>query len=261
MKRSEEVYCYDGTWRGFLCCVFACFERREVPAGIQSGEAEQQSLYPARRIDTDPGRAGRVETWLRRDLGKEVYGLAREGFLTDLPEKEMHIVHLLRLACRLGALAASAHGDRSVAQLRAEVQALRSEAHLLTGFVRFTEHAGVLTSVISPKHQVLHRLGAHFSRRFPGERIVIYDDTHGLLLWCENGRWNVARGRAVFPPPGAQEEQWRALWKKFYRAVSIEGRYNPRCRATHMPKRYWNHMTEMEEEPALPCARRGSVVQ
>ena len=33
--------------------------------------------------------------------------------------------------------------------------------------------------------------------------------------------------------------------------IAIEDRYNPKCRMTHMPKRYWENMTEFLE-PALP---------
>ena len=43
------------------------------------------------------------------------------------------------------------------------------------------------------------------------------------------------------------EERYRALWKQFYRTIAIESRENPRCRMTHMPKRYWENMTEMRE--------------
>lgn len=260
MKQGGEVYRYDGTWKGFLCCVFECFERREIPADIQGGEGAQQSLYPARLVRTDPERSRRVARWLSTTLGGEVSELAREGFLSSLPQKEMHILRLLLLARRLGPMAASAHGDRSVAALRTAVYQMHQEAHLLTGFIRFVEHDGVLTATISPKHQVLQRLGPHFSDRFPGERIVIYDDTHGLVLWCRAGQWGVVRASVQFPPPDAAEEQWRQLWKRFYRVIGIEGRENPRCRMTHMPKRYWVHMTEMEEEapnrpaPALRAA-------
>lgn len=256
MKQASEVYRYDGSWQGFLCCVFTCFERREVPADIQGDEGAQQSLYPVRRIATDASRAGRVEGWIRNTLGGEVRELACEGFLSSLPQREMHIVRLLLLARQLGPLAASAHGDRSVSALRAAVYSMHQEAHLLTGFIRFVEHQGVLTATISPKHQVLHRLGPHFSGRFSGERIVIYDDTHERVLWCQAGRWGIVRASVQFPPPDGAEEQWRQLWKRFYRTIGIEGRENPRCRMTHMPKRYWKHMTEMEDEigQATPAA-------
>ena len=47
---------------------------------------------------------------------------------------------------------------------------------------------------------------------------------------------------------------YRKLWRSFYDTIAIEGRYNPKCRLTHMPKRYWNMMTEFQETDgtALP---------
>ena len=52
----------------------------------------------------------------------------------------------------------------------------------------------------------------------------------------------------------AEEElAFRALWRSFYRTISIEGRFNPRSRMTHMPKRYWGTMTEFQDDaPARP---------
>ena len=43
------------------------------------------------------------------------------------------------------------------------------------------------------------------------------------------------------------------MWRSFYHTISIEGRYNPNCRMTHMPKRYWGDMTEFAppEQEAL----------
>lgn len=47
---------------------------------------------------------------------------------------------------------------------------------------------------------------------------------------------------------------YRQLWTRFYNTISIEGRYNPKCRMTHMPKRYWAMMTEFQpdDQAALP---------
>ena len=46
------------------------------------------------------------------------------------------------------------------------------------------------------------------------------------------------------PAASAEEERYRELWKSFYDTIAIKERYNPRCRMTMMPKRYWGHMTE-----------------
>ena len=53
-------------------------------------------------------------------------------------------------------------------------------------------------------------------------------------------------------PAGEEELRYRAMWRKFYDTIAIEGRYNPRCRMTQMPKRYWGDMTEFQREDSLP---------
>ena len=40
---SETVYCYDGTFEGFLCCIFDSYLYRETPCGIFP-EDEMQPL-------------------------------------------------------------------------------------------------------------------------------------------------------------------------------------------------------------------------
>ena len=49
--------------------------------------------------------------------------------------------------------------------------------------------------------------------------------------------------------PGREERDFRRLWRRFYDTIAIEGRENPRCRMTQMPKRFWGTMTEFQNEP------------
>lgn len=48
--------------------------------------------------------------------------------------------------------------------------------------------------------------------------------------------------------PDDAEAAYRRLWKRFYDTIAIRERYNPRCRRTQMPMRYWNTMTEFQNE-------------
>ena len=54
------AYRYDGSFEGFLCCIFESYTKREVPAQIFSDEEAQVSLYPEKWIETDSGHAERV---------------------------------------------------------------------------------------------------------------------------------------------------------------------------------------------------------
>ena len=132
---------------------------------------------------------------------------------------------------------------------------LTEEAHLLKGFARFSELEGVLVGEIEPKNRVLPLLRPHFCARLPGENFALYDRTHKELLLARPGKWAILPAEDFVPGPAGEEElDCRRLWRQFYHIIAIEGRYNPRCRMTHMPKRYWSVMTEFQgggEQPGL----------
>ena len=65
--RTDIAYEYDGSFEGFLCCVYEAFYRREAPAIFS--EEGQALLYPTRRVQTD-GRARKVLGSIRE---KDVY--------------------------------------------------------------------------------------------------------------------------------------------------------------------------------------------
>ena len=51
--RVNLAYQYDGSFEGFLSCVFESFEKQEIPSAIFAEEPEQLSLCPVRFIETD----------------------------------------------------------------------------------------------------------------------------------------------------------------------------------------------------------------
>jgi probable DNA metabolism protein len=127
------------------------------------------------------------------------------------------------------------------------------ELQLLRGFVRFSELGGVLVSEIEPKNRVLPYLAPHFRARLPRERFLIFDRTHREALVSEPGRCAILPMEEFhMAVPDAREEAYRRVWRNFYDTVTIRERYNPKCRMTHMPKRYWACMTEFQAESSSP---------
>ena len=75
---------------------------------------------------------------------------------------------------------------------------------------------------------------------------MIFDKTNGAALVYQDCKAEILRvERVELPEISESEAQYQALWKRFYDTVSIESRENPRCRMTHMPKRYWENMSEV----------------
>lgn len=244
--RPNLIYRYDGSFDGLLCCVFESYDKKELPADIMPPGASQTTLYPEREIPADPKKANRVLASIPRAMGADTLDFLQRAFLTCLPQKELCMFDFLRLGFRVGPRVMQMLADDTVNRLFKAVKFLEHEAHLLTGFVRFSDFQGALVAEIEPKNIVLPLMARHFCERLPEEHFLIYDKTNGMALIYEPHRYVIRPIEALqLPEPDEQELETRALWRLYYDTIEIEGRHNPKCRMTHMPKRYWKYLTEL----------------
>ena len=215
----ETVYLYDGSFDGFLSCVFDSYVYHEEPLHFWDQDSREPTLFSTRDIPTDPAHAERVRIGLGR-ISPEALWLVIRGFLTCAPDREVILFRFIRRLMVRGRPLLRQLTDDTVFPLRKAVRHLEGEVHLLKGFVRFSDFEGLLAGEIRPKNRVLPLLRPHFCDR-------MYNET-----------------------------QYRRLWKRFYDTVEIRERHNPKLRRTHMPQRYWETMTEFQGEdyfrPAQP---------
>ena len=47
---SDVSYCYDGSFQGFLCCIFESFSKKEIPAAVLPPSEGQTSQIGRRRV-------------------------------------------------------------------------------------------------------------------------------------------------------------------------------------------------------------------
>jgi len=243
---ANVVYTYDGSFEGFLCCVFESVYSRELPLEILREEDAQPTLIQSRSIATDPVRAERVRASIRSKISERALELVTTAFCSCLAQKELRMLEFLLRGYREGAKLCFMMGDDVTATLLRAEKHLLGEAHLLKGFVRFADVGGALVATISPKNYALPFIARHFVLRYRQERFMIFDKTNGAALVYQDCKAEILRvERVELPEISESEAQYQALWKRFYDTVSIESRENPRCRMTHMPKRYWENMSEV----------------
>ena len=245
---NQLVYYYDGSFEGFLCCIFESYANKEELTAIFCTEDFQPTLYDTRFVQTNRQQANRVYRKVYA-LSQDAAHLLRQGFLTCLPEKELHLYRMVRRLLSDGPAFLRNMTDRDLYPLFKAIRAMNGEAHLLKGFVRFSDLNGVLGSEIEPKNRVLPLLRGHFCSRYYNEHFFIYDRTHREILLHSSGKSTIAPlEHFEMAAPDTLEASYRLLWKRFYDTVAIKERENPRCRMTQMPKRYWNTMTEFQDE-------------
>lgn len=247
--RGVLIYTYDGSFDGLLCCLYESYYKKEIPVDIMPFESEVPLLLPVRAVESDAQRSKRVLKSIRGKLGGKALYFVRRSFLTCHPKKELLIFQLLRLGYRYGPSVMNMLTNPVVHELSAAVLHLEREAAHYTGFIRFSESNGVLTAIIEPKNIVFPLIARHFCERYAGERFLIYDSTHEMALIHESGSMVICGAESFEQPePGEEELKFRRLWRLFYDTIEIKERRNARCRMCHMPKRFWNCMTEFARD-------------
>ncbi len=243
MAWQDVVFQYDGSFDGFLCCVFESYVHKEFPIAFYSDE-ECFSLYSVRSILTVPEHARRVYRGIFK-RSKRAAELLRRAFLTCMEDKELHLYTFVRKLMDEGPNFLRNQSDAAYYPVAKALRHMSGELEKLRGFIRFSEYSGVLGAEIEPKNRVLPLLRNHFCNRYANEAFFIYDSTHKDLLLYSSGRSRMMRVDSLqLALPGEEELCFRALWKRFYETVAIRERENPRCQNTFLPKRYRGTMTE-----------------
>ena len=241
-------YIYDGSLSGFYCCLFESVYNHELPLRIEKIENEQPSLLPKKFIPTEDDKAQRVAKSIVTRISLESAQMVEDIFLTCMEEKEISLLRFLIFSYETGRKSLYMLGHPLVAPLWQARKHMMGEIQLLMGFIRFSDFGEVMAAVITPKNFVLPYLASHFIGRFERENFMIFDKTHKAALIYENGiKQFISIDNISFPETPQEETRYQELWKQFYRTIAIESRENPRCRMTHMPKRYWENMTEVQE--------------
>ena len=254
MAWEEVIFQYDGSFDGFLCCVFESYTYKEFPIAFYNDEeCCVLSFYPVRTVISVAENAQRVYRSLLH-ISPAAAQLMRKAFLTCMDEKELHLYYFARKLFKEGASFLRNQADEVYNPIAKSVRNLTGEVEKLRGFVRFSDYNGILGAEIEPKNRVLPLLRHHFCSRYANESLFIYDRTHKELLLYTKGRSRIIPVSDLqLALPGEEEVHYRALWKRFYETIAIKERYNPRCQNTFLPKRYRGTMTEflpMEHEKA-----------
>ena len=229
-----------------------------LPQEVVCEADTQPSLFSEVAVRTQPEKAARVFASIARKIGPAAEELVRDTYFSCALGRELLVLRFLHFGYQRGKNAPYMLSHPAVAPLVAAQKFLRNEAHLTLEFLRFEDTGEALVAVIEPKNFVLPYIAHHFCTRFACEKLLVWDKTHAAaLVWQGDAARIVPLEGLALPPESAQEAQFKALWKRFYNTIAIAARENSVCRRTHCPRRYWAHMTELQEMPGVQ--RTGAV--
>ena len=235
---------FDGSFDGLMTLVFDTYKQREE-VGVVGEYSGADSLLPTRFIQTDMDKARRIQRYINKELGGEFAFMVKAAFLSRRESRFRSIVRVIHLACGMGRKVLDLLGD-DVLDFIACQKEVRMEAHRFQGLLRFRQmRDGSMLATFAPKNNVLSIILPHFADRFPGERLLLYDELRRLAGLAGQGRIEVVQVASITPQETGNEADMQELWRTFFSHLAIRERANPKLQRQHLPKYTWKNLTEM----------------
>ncbi|MCI5604930.1 MAG: TIGR03915 family putative DNA repair protein [Clostridia bacterium] len=246
-NRRDVIFLYDGSFYGLLTVIFVCYYTHTYPAGIEINENVQQELLcDYEYIETDTDKAMRVEKSVLQKISFKALHNIFYAYLSNMENKGITIFNYIRAGYKFGRELDNHMVLDCVNDVLKAAQNVAHEAHLLTGFIRFSKlKNGAYYAQITPKNNVLPVIEEHFTERYGSMAFLIHDTRRNMCL-VYNGTESVIRTTVSLPKlePADDEKEYQKLWKCFFDTVEIKERHNEMCQNNHLYKRFRKNMTE-----------------
>ena len=204
-----------------------------------------------RRVETDLAKVQKVVKAVRERISEEAFQMVYEAALSMRADRADRIYRFLIYGFHYRSKVVDMLQIPAVFDIFDMLRHLKNEAHLLTGFVRFSQAGPALVSTIGPKNDVMVLLARHFADRLSGENWLIYDEKRNKAAIHQKGRgwWIVRDGNGQLKEQlrkVAEGDIYADLWKCFFNSIAIAERKNPICQRSFLPLRYRKYMTEFQ---------------
>ena len=252
------VFCYDGTFEGFLTVVFEAFDRKIIPDKIVSHEYLQTLLFTEKHeIITDSQKADRVWVGLHTKVSEELCKVLAVVFLSELPDMELLLFNFIRKAFNSTVSIENNYGDPCVLEVSKIFRKVSKEADRVRMFVRFQKTLDeIYFASFEPQYNVIPLSVKHFENRFPDQKWIIYDirrkygfyyDLEGVSeIRFDQIKMNPSDGSIDQSMVAPNEKLFQQLWKTYFDNMAIKERINPRLHKQLLPKRFWKYLPEKQ---------------
>ena len=244
------VYRYDGSFEGFLCAVAYCRERGDSqPEFAGNGVDHSVGLFADSECEVHTVRAVAVDfrNAFVTAVSQGAFATGRYAFHSQKSGIESLLWRYYTLGFAVGPQLEAMLAQEPVHSINRLGRQVSHEAHKFKGFVRFEEvTAGFLFSRIEPQADVLPLIAPHFVQRVGDRPWVIHDLVRNQAAVFDLTSWRLVRNIELVCEPELtdDEQEFAALWQRYFQRHAIAERHNPKLQQKHVPLRYRKHLTE-----------------
>ncbi len=252
---KSVVLKYDGSFPGFLTCVFNAYEQKlEITEIIPEGEDQKRLFSDTLEVITEDFKVQRVLKSLKKKLSSNGFTRLYYSFLSEIPGIELKMYDMIRYVYSSQEKAELDYSHPSVLDISKAAKQVGREKHRMEAFIRFRlTKDDLYFAVIEPDFNVLPVITKHFKSRYADQRWLIYDlkrklGVHYDLQKAEYVSMELPEDIGISggnPDYFAEGEiYFQHLWKEYFDSTNIKSRVNMRLHIQHVPKRYWKYLSE-----------------
>jgi len=251
---NAKILIYDGSFNGFLTCIFKTFDEKLVLSEIQPNGQSQNGLFSdTETVFTQMNKARRVWNGLSKKSNTVIKNIYF-AFLSETKGIEMILYRYIQKLIAQGQNAHLNYSDEIVLKVSQLAKMVGREKHRMEAFVRFQlTKDEIFFANIEPDFNVLPLISKHFRSRYADQPWIIYDlkrkygiyynlrTTEIISLDLSEGYTNSILKRDTL---NEEEHDYQNLWNDYFKSTSIASRINRKLHTQHVPKRYWKYLSE-----------------
>lgn len=253
--KQQVTLSYDGSFEGFLNCIFATYEEQlKVIEIFPPGKVAQDLFVENREVITDPEKAKRVWASIKKKTSAAGLRDIKFGFLSELDGMEKQLLLMIRYIIAEDAAVDRDFSHPAVLKVSQAAKKVGREKHRMEAFVRFRlTRDSIYFAAIEPDFNVLPLIRAHFKSRYADQKWIIYDlkRNYGLSYDLSAVSYITLDLDPAIGISGAPEAffhtseiSFQKLWDQYFTSTNIKSRANNKLHVQHLPKRYWKYLTE-----------------
>lgn len=254
---NGKTLIYDGSFEGFLSCVFYVFEYNLNDVTIQHESVVQNGLFSENEtVVTDKEKSDRVWKGLKKKASALSTTKIYYAFLSEQLGVENILLDYIQYIFKSKEKVDTDFTYASALKTSQIAKSVGREKHRMEAFVRFrlTKDAIYFAS-IAPDFNVLPLISKHFKRRYADQKWVIYDIKRQYGLYYDLQK--LAFISMEFPSDfdfsktnedyfAEEEFEFQNLWQNYFNSTNIKERKNMKLHIRHIPKRYWKYLSEKQ---------------
>lgn len=249
------IYHYDKSFEGLLTAIFDAFARKNFPDQLlMIDQPDPLFTEISHTVVTDSEKTTRVWKALEKKVEKNTLNMISYAWLSELPGADETIFRYIRKTFENQHSIETNFADDDVLELRQIARKVSTEKHRMIEFVRFQKTADdTYFAPIDPDHNVIPLIVNHFRNRYADQEWIIYDTRRNYGIHFDKQKMKEVTfddtslfkdGKISAHLLADNEHLFQQMWKRYFKAITIRERINPKLHRQHLPRRYWKYLTE-----------------